>query len=401
MPQPSTLNHEPSFLLLGGYGEMGRVTAHDLFETSKGTIVIAGHDEKKPRTFAKSFKSPRVKWAKVDIANQSQLIKLLRGKSVCINSTNYYFNLSVMKACLKARVPYLDLGGLFHMTKKQLKLHKQFKKAGLLAILGCGATPGITNVMAAHGASLLDRVQEIHVKFGGRDFTKYKTPFVLPYSAQTIFDEFTMKAVKIMHGKIKMIAPWSDSTVENFPKPVGKTLCGSVLHSELATFPKSFPGIRECSFQGGFGEDFVAFIKTLIAQGFAKEPYRTWTVEFLNKFMPEKVAPTSRRRINRLASLRLGLGMKMKDIEILRVTLFGIKNGKKKKVVVDCVAKSIPMWNAPAGTVDTGVPPSIIAQMIGGKIRAKGVLPPELCVEPEGFFRELRKRRMEVKVRIT
>lgn len=385
-----------SYLILGGYGEMGRVIAYDLFETSKGAIVIAGHDAKKARAFAKSFKSPRVKWAKVDITDPSRLVKFLRGKSVCINSTNYYFNLAVMKACLKARVPYLDLGGLFHMTKKQLKLHSLFKSNRLTAIVGCGATPGITNIIAAHGASFLDRVQEIHVKFGGKDFTRpsrseakqltrpkgatlYKIPFVLPYSAQTIFDEFTMRAAKFMHGRMRMIAAWSDPTVENFPKPVGKILCGSVLHSELATFPKSFPGIRECSFQGGFGEDFAAFIKGLITQGFTKEPYRTWTVEFLNKFLPKPE-------------------MKIKDVEILRVALIGTKNGKKKKIIADVTAKSVPRWNAPAGTVDTAVPPSIVAQMIAsGIITKSGVFPPEQCVPPELFFQNLRKRGMTLR----
>lgn len=371
-----------TYLVLGGYGEMGRIIVHDLFETSKGNIIVAGHDQIKAREFAKYFKSPRVKWAKIDIADQSKLIKLLRGKSVCINSTNYYFNLGVMKACLRAGVPYLDLGGLFHITKKQLKLHSLFKSNRLTAVVGCGATPGITNIMAAYGAQFLNKIRAIHVKFGGKDFANSQQPFVLPYSAQTIFDEFTMKAAKLINGKMRIIQPWSDPTVENFPKPVGKTLCGSVLHSELATFPKSFPGIHECSFQGGFGESFVAFIKGLIAQGFTKEPYRAWTVEFLNKFLPTPQ-------------------MKIKDIEILRVTLIGTKNGKKKKVVVDCVAKNISRWNASASTVDTAVPPSIIAQMIAvGKIRAKGVLPPEQCIEPEEFFRELGKRKMEIKVRM-
>ena len=38
------------------------------------------------------------------------------GAAVCVNSTQYYFNLDVMRACLKAGVHYLDLGGLFHVT---------------------------------------------------------------------------------------------------------------------------------------------------------------------------------------------------------------------------------------------------------------------------------------------
>lgn len=372
------------YVVLGGYGEMGRITVRDLFETTDDEIWIVGRDAAKARKYARSFNSRRVTWASLDVGNVSKLARFLKGKSVCINSTQYYFNIPVMRACLAARVPYLDLGGLFHTAKKQLKLHRKFQKAGLLALIGCGATPGITNVMAGYGASLLDRISDIHIKFGGKDYTEYAQPFVLPYSAQTIFDEFTMKAAVFANKRLKMIDPFSDTEAEYFSAPVGKRLAGSILHSELATFPKNFKtkGIAHCTFKASFDEDFTKFIQGLVHRGFATEPYRRRTVEFLNKFLPD---PKTRIR----------------DVEILRVTMTGTKNGRRKRLTIDCRATSNPSWNAPAGTVDTAVPPSIIAQMIAhGTITAVGVVPPELCIPPKPFFAELKKRGMSVTTRI-
>lgn len=371
-----------TFLVLGGYGEMGQIIVADLLESTKDKIIVAGRDLEAAQKFIAKYFNPRLKAAAIDVSNIRKLAKLIKNCDIVINSTQYNFNLHVMRACILAKKNYIDLGGLFHMTKKQLKLHEIFKRNGLTAVLGCGATPGITNVLAAYGRRFLDKVQEIHVRFGDKDFTKTNLPFVLPYSARTIFDEFSMLSASFTKGQMKFITPWSDEEIEKFPRPVGEQICGSVLHSELATFPKSFPGLHECSFKGGFGRDFVDFVKMFINRGFiAKEPYRTWTVEFLNKFLPPPK-------------------IKVKDIEILRVKLIGLKNRHRKAITVDCIARSNSQWNSPAGTVDTAVPPSIIAQMmVKGAIKAIGVLPPEQCIPPEPFFRELRKRGMKIEVK--
>lgn len=374
-----------TYVVLGGYGEMGKIIVRDLFETARDTIIVAGRDIRKAKLFADSFKTRRVKAVAVNVTNLPALAKFLSGKSVCINSTNYYFNLHVMRASLKAKVPYLDLGGLYHMTKKQLALHSAFKKAGVLAILGCGATPGITNIMAAYGADFFDKIESIHIKFAGADFTNYKMPFVLPYSAQTLFDEFSMKAAVLENGRIRMKPAMSDEKIDVFPKPVNTAQCGNILHSELATFPISFKkkGIKNCTFKGSFGREFTDLFKMLVSLGFAKEPYRKLAVDFFNNFLPPS-------------------RVKIRDLEYLRVTLQGKKNGSNKKIILDSLAKSDPRWNAPAGTVDTAVPPSIIAQMIvNGKIGQKGVLPPEKCIDPTAFFQALKKRKIEVTLSIS
>lgn len=380
-------NDAPIYAVLGGYGEMGSIIVRDLVESAKNAeIWIVGHNGAKAKAFAASFRNPRVKWKSLDISNAAQLAKFLyqknkTKKSVCINAAQYYSNLRVMHACLKAKTHYVDLGGLFHMTKKQLRLNKIFKKSGLTAALGCGATPGITNVMAAYGAQFFDKIHEVHIRFGGKDYTNYRQPFTLPYSAQTILDEFSIKAA-IFRKKIKMIKPFSDQEFENFPSPVGKAQCGSVLHSELATLPRFLRNkkIRICTFKAGFDENFSQFFLLLARLGFHKAAARRLTVEFLNKFMPDP-----RTRVN--------------DMEILRVRINGKAKNLKRALIMDCMARSSKKWNASAGTVDTAIPCSIIAQMIAnGRIAGRGVLPPENCVPPELFFKELSKRDIKIKI---
>lgn len=376
-------------LVLGGYGEIGKIIVIDLFETFIGEIIVAGRNKKKAEQFANSFKNKKVKWIKADINQKEELTKILNNCDVVINTTQYNMNLKVMEAALNARVNYIDLGGLFHQTKKQLKLHKKFKTAGITAILGCGATPGITNIMAAYGTKFFDEINAIHVQFADKDYTKYDTPFVVPYSMHTIFDEFSMKPAVFFNKKIKFVEPITGLEKIIFPHPVHNAICFYTLHSEVATFPISFKtkGLKNCSFKGGFDKDFVEKVKFLIETGFDSEnPVkqnnvtiipREFTIKMLNKFIQKNT--------------------KINDIEFLRVEISGKKNNQNKKLVVYCKSESNKKWNIPAGSWNTGTPPSIIAQMLlNDEITIKGVIPPELCINPETFFKELEKRQIKV-----
>lgn len=381
-------------LVLGGYGEMGRIAAIDLSETFGGTIVVAGRNAERARQFAASFRSRKVEWAVADADRSGELAGALKGSDVVINATQYGTNVGVMRACLKAGANYVDLGGLFHTTKRQLKLGSSFRKKGLLAIVGCGATPGTTNVMAAHAARSLDSIDTILVRFAGRDFTRYSTPFTVPYSMRTIFDEFSMRPAVFSGGKLGFAEPMSGHEKTAFPRPVGRVTCFYTLHSEVATFPSSFrdKGIRNCDFKGGFDKDFVGKVRFLINAGFSsttpvaygktmKVVPLDFTVGLLNRFMP-------------------GRGVRINDVEFLKVELLGKRGGRRKKVAAYCRALTNKKWNIPAGSWDTGVPPSVMAQMIAERrVDASGVLPPELCIDPPEFFARLGRRNIRVSMR--
>ena len=100
----------------------------------------------------------RVLFKQVDLRNHAALVRILRGHAVVINSTSHHFNLPVMRAALAAGIHYLDLGGLFHFTRRQLKLDSAFRRKNLTAILGMGCAPGIANLLARWAARGMERV---------------------------------------------------------------------------------------------------------------------------------------------------------------------------------------------------------------------------------------------------
>jgi lysine 6-dehydrogenase len=191
---------------------MGRAIVRDLAENPEvGQIVVGDVDLGKTRTFVKELRSDKVSAKKVDVTKHRDLVKALQGVDVVANATWYEFNVEVMKACLKTHSHYLDLGGLYHVTKKQLKLDKAFKKAGITAVLGIGASPGITNVLAGYGASKLDSVDEVNIRTGAKGGGGFA------YSARTILDEVTMNPVIFENGEFRIVEPLSGSIIDCLP----------------------------------------------------------------------------------------------------------------------------------------------------------------------------------------
>jgi len=86
-----------------------------------------------------------------------------------------------------------------------------------------------------------------------------------------------------------------------------------------------------------------------------------------------------------------------KETENLWVHIYGKKNGKTKVIRMECVIHTLKGWEEDYTNIDTGMPISIMAQMIKkGIIKEKGAFSPEGVVPPEPFFKELKKRKMIV-----
>ncbi len=74
----------------------------------------------------------------VDARDRASLARALEGADAVVNAADYRLNLDVMWGALEAGAHYVDLGGLFHVTRAQFQLYDEFDAAGLTAILGLG-----------------------------------------------------------------------------------------------------------------------------------------------------------------------------------------------------------------------------------------------------------------------
>ena len=259
---------KPRIVILGGSGAMGRITAMDLLRTSRGKLQVVIAD----RDFS-AVRGMPVETVYVDVSDPGSLRRALDGAYATIASLPYRYNLAAMHGALDAGVHYIDLGGLFHVTRRQLELASKFERSGVMAILGMGSAPGIVNVMAVLASSGLDRVREIHCLVGGIDQTRFRnaSPLGFGYSADTLLDEFTMPSAVFRGGKFKMVPPLdpAERVAINFPVPVGTIGVDTTLHSEVATLPLSFRkrGIREVTFRQGFEKDFRDKLTFLVELG--------------------------------------------------------------------------------------------------------------------------------------
>ena len=119
-------------LVILGAGLQGNICCTDLCdaELSPGEkeIIIADYDLKKAEDVAKKF---GLKAVQLDVRDHDRLVEVIKGADIVLNCVQYNWNIDIMKACLEVKAHYIDLGGLFHVTKKQLELDEEFKAAGL------------------------------------------------------------------------------------------------------------------------------------------------------------------------------------------------------------------------------------------------------------------------------
>jgi len=365
--------------VLGAAGAMARVVIRDLLEFVPGVSITAADR----RPLDHDHGDARVRFAPLDAADEAATARLLEGHDAALNCVTYYFNVPVMRAALAARVPYADLGGLYHGSIQQFALHEEFRSAGVTALLGMGSTPGITNVMAGALAEGLDAVESVHVRVGCVDRSA-SGPLPIPYALDTVLDEFALEPMVFENGAARPVPPMSGAETIDFPPPVGRAEAIYTLHSEVAMFPRSFPGLRDASFKVAFEAGFVEKVRFLVDLGFASR---------------EKLSGGASPRdvLLSVAARQAPPGGPPRDADHLRVSLSGRKDGRGVSRRADMTVTPHDGWGLAAGSVDTGVPLSIAGQLLASReISAPGVLCPETAVPHELFFEMLERRGMRV-----
>ncbi|HZB86388.1 MAG TPA: saccharopine dehydrogenase NADP-binding domain-containing protein [Gaiellaceae bacterium] len=186
----------------------------------------------------------------VDARDPDSLAAALRGARVCVNCADYRLNIEVMQAARAAGAHYVDLGGLFHVTRTQLELDGKFREAGLTAILGMGSAPGKTNLLARAAVERLGAdPRALEIWAVTRDPAADGHPFPAPYSVRTLLDELRMRPMVVAEGRLTDVEPLSGEAEREFPEPIGRARGIYTLHSELATLPVRYPTLERASFR--------------------------------------------------------------------------------------------------------------------------------------------------------
>ncbi len=383
-------------VVLGGAGKMGCIAVQDLAgDRRAGKVVIADWNLDQARTVAEIINSPKITVEQVDVTDHDALVGALKGADACLNATVYYSNLPVMEACLEARVPYTDMGGLFHTTRKQLELNDRFAEAGLSAVLCLGSAPGMPNIQARYAADRLDTIESIRIYDGIKPPPPDDLRF--PYAVPTIVDELTMPPMVYRDGEFVACEPLSEFEDYWFTPPIGVLPMHLSLHSEVATIPITFQdrGLKECFFKinyWGMAKETVEKIRVLADFGFAgREPVQVEgrpvvPRDLLVALMSEYVPPIT----DFLAPPKTRPPDWVKEIV---TEVRGTKAGKKVTYRLGTLTCK--------GALPTGVAPARAAIWLAEGRIPSGVYPPEAALDPELFFKELEEREIYTQVSVT
>jgi saccharopine dehydrogenase-like NADP-dependent oxidoreductase len=375
-------------LVVGASGQIGAWTVHDLVNYYDADVIAADLSLDRVKKLAEQIGRDNVTPIKLDANNAEELRKAAKGVDVIHNSAWYELNLKIMPVAMDLGVHYSDLGGFYDRTFEQLKYDKKAKDAGITCVLGIGSSPGITNVCGAAGAKRLDSVKDISIYCTWGTKIKSDSAAFPSYSIRTVLDEITQEPGIVENGVKKKVPVLSGMKEILMPDPAGKVVAYYIKHSEPATMADFIgKGTKNVSFRIGFPANDFSTFKTIAQLGFG-------STEKMDSAISPKDFITS-MYLKAVESSR-NLSTPMDEFDYFRVDIDGKKDGKDASVVF-----YVKTWNDPDKGIpsarDTSVPPSIVADwLVNGKISKRGALPPEACIEPEPFFKELAKRKILV-----
>lgn len=391
--------------LLGGAGLMGQGIVRDLI--SDRTIVdlmsirIADVSMDRLKQLADELDDPRIELLELDVTYPEQLKGAIKDAQLCINAvpTMAGHQMTIFEAALAARVDYIDLGGLGTYTVKQLAEHERFKEAGVTAVLGVGADPGMSNVICRAVADELDTIDSINL-YWAAEVTGDESPILVPpYSVSTVLAEYAHPSTQFLDGRHVECPPMSGVEIIDLPEPWGRAEFMYSPHSEQLTVPLADgikeKGIREFTWKlhlprreheawvglvkAGFGD----IDRPVEVGGMAIKP-----LDMLNAVLQRNIAENGARIPEQQShEIHFAIGR-------------GVKDGRAVEARCEVIVEPDALY---ADYVDacTSMNASIAAQLVlKGKDRP-GAWAPESYFSLTAYFPELEKRRFKISTIVT
>lgn len=383
-------------ILIIGAGGVSSVVVHKCAQAKDvfTEIHLASRTKSKCDAIAESVKKHygvTIHTASVDADNVADLVALIKKVNpvMVLNVALPYQDLTIMDACLECNVHYLDTANYEPIDlakfeyKWQWAYQDKFREKGLMALLGSGFDPGVTNVFCAYGQKhLLDEVHVLDIIDANAG--DHGLPFATNFNPEINIREVTARGRYWERGEWVETDPLSWKMSFDFPDGIGPKNCYLMYHEELESLVQNLKGIRRARFWMTFSDNYLNHLKVFGGVGLLGiEPidYKGQSIvpiQFLAKLLPD---PAS-------------LGPLTKGKTCIGCVMQGIKDGKEKKYYIYNICqheKCYEELGSQAISYTTGVPAMIGAMMmVQGKWMKPGVWNMEQ-MDPDPFMEQLNK----------
>jgi saccharopine dehydrogenase (NAD+, L-lysine-forming) len=331
-----------------------------------------------------------IKTARVDADNVPELVALIKAEQprLVINVALPYQDLHIMDACLETGVDYLDTANYEPLDTAhfeyswQWAYQERFKQAGIMALLGSGFDPGVTNVYTALAAKkYLDVIEELDIIDANAG--SHGQPFATNFNPEINIREVTAVCRHWENGRFVESPALSTKRVFDFPEGIGPMNCYRLYHEEMESIVRHIPTIRKAQFWMTFSDNYLKHLEVLQNVGMTRidevefNGQRIVPIQFLKALLPD---PGS-------------LGPLTKGRTCIGVIARGQKDGQHRQVYIYNICDHEACYRevqSQAISYTTGVPAVVGAiMMLTGKWHEAGVwnmeqFDPELFLEVLG-----------------
>lgn len=378
-------------LLVIGCGGVAQVAiqkccqADDVFTE----ILIASRTKSKCDALVEKIKDKtkaKLSTAKVDADSVDEVVALINNfkPAAVLNVALPYQDLTIMEACLKCKVDYIDTANYecentddpvwraayekrvkekgftaYFDYSYQWAYDKKFKDAGVCALLGTGFDPGVTQVFCAYAQKhYFDTIETIDIlDCNGGD---HGYAFATNFNPEINLREVSANGSYWENGKWIETEPLEIKREYDFAQ-VGVKDMYLLHHEEIESLAKNIKGVKRIRFFMTFGQSYISHMNCLKNVGMLS----TVTVNFEGK----DIVPI--QFLKALLPDPATLGERTKGKTNIGCIFTGVKDGKKKTLYIYNVCDHQECFKevgSQAISYTTGVP-----AMIGTMLVCKGV----------------------------
>ena len=379
-----------SRVMIIGAGGVGQVVAHKCAQVPDvfSDIMLASRTKEKCDRIAAQIARP-IETARVDAENVPELVSLIRKfkADIIINVALPYQDLTIMDACLETGTDYVDTAN--YEPKDEAKFcyrwqwdyHDRFHEKGIMALLGSGFDPGVTNVFTAYARKHhFDDIHELDII--DCNAGDHGQPFATNFNPEINIREITQRGKYYENGSWIETDPLSVSQMYDFPGGIGEKKIYLLYHEELESLVKHFPSIKKARFWMTFSDNYLKHLEVLQNVGMTGiEPVNfrgreIIPLQFLKSLLPD---PSS-------------LGPLTRGKTCIGCLIKGVKDGNDREVYIYNICDHEEAYRevqSQAISYTTGVPAMIGAMMmLNGSWRDRGVFNMEQF-NPDPFMEKL------------
>ncbi|GAA2631475.1 saccharopine dehydrogenase NADP-binding domain-containing protein [Actinomadura fulvescens] len=387
-------------LALGGAGAMGAVAVREAARQPRvSRIVVADRDLVTAEAVVR--RSPgKTMPLRVDVTDDDALRAALADADVVLNTVGpyYRFGMRVLSAAIETGTHYLDICDDWEPTLQMLQADRAARSAGVCAVVGAGASPGVSNLLAARAVRELDAVHDLYTAWpvdvpaaGDQDDDQLLGPDGRPSAAAVHWMEQISGTVAVVeNGHLVHRPPLRPITLV---LPEGRTgTAYTVGHPEPVTLHRSFRPTGQAANLMVVTTGTLAYLNVLRRDLDAGRLTNETAAADL-------AAPSLARALRAWAGslTRKGPG----SLPPFFAAAGGTHQGRPRTVLAHLSNAPEDTDDAPDATTPpliadmaeaTGVPLALaLAQILDGTALKPGVRPPETALDPDRFFADLNR----------